>query len=120
MNSTFITVCYLSVRQVANYLPSISAAISLTPERYIWRFSIGLHSAPRLLMAAAYLGYYRGRFTRRLKEQLLSVLTFLLALSENIGLLLLTYVSSTENYSEFEMYMHQRLKNMYCKHREYS
>ncbi|KAL0162436.1 hypothetical protein M9458_041832 [Cirrhinus mrigala] len=86
--------------QVPNYLPSISAAISLTPERYIWRFSIGLHSAPRFLVAAAYLSFYRGRFSRRLKEQLLSGITFLLALSENVGLLLLTYVSSTETYSK--------------------
>ncbi|KAK7130896.1 hypothetical protein R3I94_016142 [Phoxinus phoxinus] len=84
---------------VPNYLPSVSAAISLTPERYIWRFCIGLHSAPRFLIAAAYFSFYRGRFSRRLTEQLLSVLTFLLALSENIGLLLLTYVSSTETYS---------------------
>ncbi|XP_016404612.1 post-GPI attachment to proteins factor 2-like isoform X2 [Sinocyclocheilus rhinocerous] len=85
--------------EVPNYLPSISAAISLTPERYIWRFSIGLHSAPRFLVAAAYLSFYRGRFSRRLTEQLLSALTFLLALSENVGLLLLTYVSSNETYS---------------------
>uniref|UniRef100_A0A671N6K1 Acyltransferase PGAP2 n=1 Tax=Sinocyclocheilus anshuiensis TaxID=1608454 RepID=A0A671N6K1_9TELE len=86
--------------QVPNYLPSISAAISLTPERYIWRFSIGLHSAPRFLVAAAYLSFYRGRFSKRLMEQLLSGLTFLLALSENVGLLLLTYVSSNETYSK--------------------
>ncbi|XP_016314578.1 post-GPI attachment to proteins factor 2-like [Sinocyclocheilus anshuiensis] len=87
--------------QVPNYLPSISAAISLTPERYIWRFSIGLHSAPRFLVAAAYLSFYRGRFSKRLMEQLLSGLTFLLALSENVGLLLLTYVSSNETYTGF-------------------
>ncbi|XP_065143284.1 post-GPI attachment to proteins factor 2 [Paramisgurnus dabryanus] len=85
--------------EVANYLPSISAAISLTPERYIWRFSIGLHSAPRFLMSATYLSFYLGRFSRRRTEKLLSVLTFVLAVSENSGLLLLTYVSSTETYS---------------------
>ncbi|XP_056587213.1 post-GPI attachment to proteins factor 2 [Triplophysa dalaica] len=109
---------------VANYLPSISAAISLTPERYIWRFSIGLHSAPRLLMAAAYLGFYRCRLKRRLKEQLLSVLTFLLALSENVGLLLLTYVSSTENYNVhkngFMMFVGSSLFHMICTCRLWS
>ncbi|TSL04367.1 Stromal interaction molecule 1 [Bagarius yarrelli] len=85
--------------QVNNYLPSISAAISLTPQRYIWRFCIGLHSAPRFLIAAAYFSFYRGRFARQIVEQLLSALTLLLAVSENAGLLLLTYVSSTETYN---------------------
>uniref|UniRef100_A0A8C1IJC4 Acyltransferase PGAP2 n=1 Tax=Cyprinus carpio TaxID=7962 RepID=A0A8C1IJC4_CYPCA len=104
--------------QVPNYLPSISAAISLTPERYIWRFSIGLHSAPRFLVAAAYLSFYRGRFSKRLMEQLLSGLTFLLALSENIGLLLLTYVSSNETYSVhksgFILFIGSSLVHMLC------
>ncbi|KAK3555687.1 hypothetical protein QTP86_029089 [Hemibagrus guttatus] len=85
--------------QVRNYLPSISAAISLTPQRYIWRFCIGLHSAPRLLIAAVYFSFYRSRFTRKIVEQLLSAFTLLCALSENAGLLLLTYVSSTETYN---------------------
>ncbi|XP_016095896.1 post-GPI attachment to proteins factor 2-like isoform X2 [Sinocyclocheilus grahami] len=104
--------------QVPNYLPSISAAISLTPERYIWRFSIGLHSAPRFLVAAAYLSFYRGRFSKRLMEQLLSGLTFLLALSENVGLLLLTYVSSNETYSVhksgFVLFISSSLVHMLC------
>ncbi|XP_028823531.1 acyltransferase PGAP2 [Denticeps clupeoides] len=85
--------------QVSNYLPSISAAISLTPERYIWRLCIGLHSAPRFLVAAAYFSFYRGRLAGRLLDQLLSVLVLLSSLAENVGLLLLTYVSSTEDYA---------------------
>ncbi|XP_062410065.1 post-GPI attachment to proteins factor 2 [Sardina pilchardus] len=84
--------------QVPNYLPSISAAINLTPERYVWRFCIGLHSAPRVLMAFAYFFFYKGKFLR-LPERLLSGLTLLASLSENVGLLVLTYVSSTENYT---------------------
>lgn len=85
--------------QVPNYLPSISASISLVPERYIWRFCIGLHSAPRFLVAVAYFSFYRGRFAKRLPDLLLSGLALLAALAENVGLLLLTYVSSTETYS---------------------
>ncbi|MCJ8740750.1 hypothetical protein PDJAM_G00062590 [Pangasius djambal] len=85
--------------QVHNYLPSISAAISLTPQRYIWRFCIGLHSAPRFLIAAAYFNFYRGRFAKQIVEQLLSAFTLLCAVSENAGLLLLTYVCSTETYN---------------------
>uniref|UniRef100_W5KEV0 Acyltransferase PGAP2 n=1 Tax=Astyanax mexicanus TaxID=7994 RepID=W5KEV0_ASTMX len=104
--------------QVYNYLPSISAAISLTPERYIWRFCIGLHSAPRFLLAAAYFNFYRGRFSRQLKDQLLSVFTFLCALSENVGLLLLTYVCSTETYSlhknGFIVFIASSLLHMLC------
>ncbi|TDH05378.1 hypothetical protein EPR50_G00142980 [Perca flavescens] len=85
--------------QVPNYLPSISAAISGVPERYVWRCCIGLHSAPRYLVSVAYLGFYRARFAARLPELLLSCLALLCSLAENTGLLLLTYVASTETYS---------------------
>ncbi|KAM3601656.1 uncharacterized protein V6R79_016349 [Siganus canaliculatus] len=85
--------------RVSNYLPSISAAISRLPERYIWRCCIGLHSAPRFLVSFAYFSFYRGRFANRLPELLLSVLAFLSSLTENTGLLLLTYVASTETYA---------------------
>lgn len=84
--------------QVSNYLPSISAAISNVPERYIWRVCIGLHSAPRFLTSAAYFSFYRGRLSGRLLEQLTTILTLLASLAENSGLLLLTYVGSTESY----------------------
>ncbi|KAJ8256470.1 hypothetical protein COCON_G00186220 [Conger conger] len=85
--------------QVPNYLPSISASIGLTPERYIWRFCIGLHSAPRFLMAVAYFTFYHGRLTNNCLVELLSYLNLTCAFSENIGLLLLTYVSSNETHS---------------------
>ncbi|KAI1903441.1 hypothetical protein AGOR_G00027230 [Albula goreensis] len=85
--------------QVPNYLPSISASISQTPERYIWRLCIGLHSAPRFLVAAAYFNFYRRRFAKRCAEWSLSCLNLACALGENLGLLLLTYVSSNETYS---------------------
>ncbi|KAM6961021.1 post-GPI attachment to proteins factor 2-like [Aplochiton taeniatus] len=84
--------------QVPNYLPSISASISLSPECHIWRFCIGLHSAPRLLVAVAYFNFYKGRFAPRFPEGLLSCLNFFFAVTEDFGLLLLTYVSSNETY----------------------
>ncbi|XP_078480911.1 acyltransferase PGAP2-like [Lampetra planeri] len=71
--------------QVPNYLPSISASIGLSPECHIWRICIGLHSAPRLLVAFTYFN-------------LLNCLNLAFALIENLGLLLLTYVSSIETY----------------------
>lgn len=87
--------------QVSNYLPSISAAISHVPERYIWRCCIGLHSAPRYLVAAAYFNFYYRRFAKSLPELVLSGLALICSLSENTGLLLLTYVSSSETYSKY-------------------
>ncbi|KAL4608524.1 hypothetical protein GN956_G24504 [Arapaima gigas] len=84
--------------KVRNYLPSISSSISRTPECYIWRFCIGLHSAPRFLLAAAYFSFYRDRFAKRCLEWLLACIALLFTLAENLGLLLLTYVSSTETY----------------------
>lgn len=85
--------------EVRNYLPSISAAISRVPERYIWRGFIGLHSAPRYLIAAAYFSLYQRLFRGRLLELLQGALTLLLSLIENTGLLVLTYVGSTETYN---------------------
>ncbi|XP_033954036.1 LOW QUALITY PROTEIN: post-GPI attachment to proteins factor 2 [Pseudochaenichthys georgianus] len=84
--------------QVPNYLPSISASISLSPECHIWRFCIGLHSAPRLLVAFTYFKFYKTRFASKFSESLLSALNLAFALLENLGLLLLTYVSSSETY----------------------
>ncbi|XP_068600908.1 post-GPI attachment to proteins factor 2 [Brachionichthys hirsutus] len=84
---------------VTNYLPSISAAIGAIPERYIWRACVGLHSAPRYMVAVAYFNFYRGRFARKLPELLLSGLALVCNLAENTGLVLLTYVSSGETYA---------------------
>ncbi|XP_038137459.1 post-GPI attachment to proteins factor 2 [Cyprinodon tularosa] len=84
--------------QVSNYLPSISSAISRAPELYIWRSCIGLHSAPRYLVAVAYFNFYRCRFAARLPELLLSGLVLICSVAENTGLVLLTYVASTEAY----------------------
>lgn len=86
--------------QVPNYLPSISASISLSPECHIWRFCIGLHSAPRFLVAFTYFKFYKTRFASKFPESPLSCLNLAFSISENLGLLLLTYVSSSETYCE--------------------
>uniref|UniRef100_A0A131XWX1 Putative fgf receptor activating protein n=1 Tax=Ixodes ricinus TaxID=34613 RepID=A0A131XWX1_IXORI len=85
--------------QVANLLPSISAAIgSYTPQRYIWRTGIGLHAAPRLLVSVMYRRYYAAMLADTPKYQFLASAAFWLNVVENLCLLGLTNVSSSENY----------------------
>jgi len=97
---------------VPNFLPSISAAIGdFTPERYIWRFCIGLHCFPRLMSAFVYKNFYLRsplRPSETLDEGrcfyvLMCWLICVLHLGENLALLSLSFVSSTENHAFHEM-----------------
>ncbi|KAL4230314.1 Post-GPI attachment to proteins factor 2 [Mactra antiquata] len=85
--------------KVNNILPSISAAIGRTPQRYIWRILISLHAAPRFIIAAAYYGWHKQVHVGSNQTTylfLVKVAVFLHVL-ENFMLVLLTCVSSNEN-----------------------
>lgn len=91
--------------RVQNYLPSASAAIGgFTPQRYIWRIAIALHCAPRFFYTALYHNYYKSQRieTHRGAYESLVKLTAASNVIEVFCLVLLTFVSSTENYDVHE------------------
>lgn len=85
--------------QVPNYLPSISSAIGeFVPQRYIWRFAIALHSAPRFLLASMYFSFMN-RILPKIPFYKNAVrVTTSLNVAENMALVFLSFVSSRENY----------------------
>ena len=91
--------------QVRNYLPSISAAVgSNAPEIYIFRVCIGLHSFPRFAIAFVYYHFYNDAITTlSIKSCYPKIVTLncFFNLLEISGLILLTDISSTEDYGIF-------------------
>ncbi|OQV20500.1 Post-GPI attachment to proteins factor 2 [Hypsibius exemplaris] len=90
---------------VRNYLPSLSASIGgFTPQRYIWRTGVAFHSAPRLFVSLMYYNFYNSFASIRNNEFLRKAATVncIVNMLEILALLLLTYVSSTENYGVHE------------------
>ena len=77
-----------------------SAIGGFTPQRYIWRLCIALHSGPRFVALVVNYNIFRNRTVHRNFSlyNLLVKLASLLNLVENGCLLLLTCVSSSENY----------------------
>lgn len=88
---------------VLNWLPSISAAVaSFSPERYIWRVFIALHSMPRFVLAFAFRNLLLTSPLRPLSAHtwfpIVCYLSCAVNVAENTFLLLLTSISSTENH----------------------
>lgn len=92
--------------KVPNYLPSASSAIGgFTPQRYIWRICIGLHCFPRFFFTLLYYNHYllpRVSSSTEVFYKTLVTVNAILNVVENICLIMLTFISSTENYSVHE------------------
>lgn len=94
--------------QVKNYIPSISAVTGITPQTYLWRIGIALHSAPRFAVGFMHYNYYFQRlgFVRECQrgffKKLIS-LNFWLNTVENASLVGVTYVTNRENYRKFSV-----------------
>ncbi|CAH8857703.1 unnamed protein product, partial [Trichobilharzia szidati] len=90
-----------SVCGVSNFVPSISAVTGITPQLYFWRYMIGLHSAPRLLLALTYIRYhmtcYR-LFNLSSRFKILVQAAFCLNLLDVIVFVGVAFVSNRENY----------------------
>ncbi|PAV63254.1 hypothetical protein WR25_21548 [Diploscapter pachys] len=89
--------------RVPNWLPSISAAVATyEPEKFIWRMFIGIHAGPRLVAALAYRNFLSNSPLRPhsgLRSfRFLCNFTCILHIMENLFLLGLTSVSSTEDH----------------------
>ncbi|TKR61542.1 hypothetical protein L596_028638 [Steinernema carpocapsae] len=93
---------------VDNWLPSVSAAVaSFSPERYIWRVFIGLHGAPRFVLAFAFRNLLLSAPIRSpsagIPFAILCQLACFLNLGENFFLLILTSISSVEDHEAHKM-----------------
>lgn len=86
--------------QVYNALPSISAAIgNFSPQREVWQIAIAVHALPRFFAAMAYLQYNREVLFPW--AHFLSNLALVLNLMEIVALIILSFWTSSENYSKY-------------------
>lgn len=96
-----------TVCKVYNFCPSVSAITGISPQRYIWRMGVALHTGPRILLASLYPRYFarRAALVAAPKRALFSRLTranYALHLAEALSLVGVTYVSNRENYPVHE------------------
>ncbi|KAF7241684.1 hypothetical protein EG68_10416 [Paragonimus skrjabini miyazakii] len=94
-----------SVCGVSNFVPSISAVTGITPQLYFWRYAIGFHSAPRLLLAMVYYNYHRLFLTRLscpMAFDILIKLALFFNLVDVITFVGVAFVSNRENFPVHE------------------
>ena len=103
-NECMLVSCFpVSVFQVPNIVPSISAVIGgNTPERYIWRMGMAFFSFPRMLDGFLYYNFFSlSPGIGQPGSRILNVVVWLLHVGQYLSLFTLSYVSSTEYYSEW-------------------
>lgn len=82
---------------VFNILPSISSAIgNYSPQREVWQTAILLQSIPRFYIAVIYLQFHH--VMAYSKDIWMGKIAFLLNLTENISLIILSFWTSSKNY----------------------
>jgi hypothetical protein len=87
---------------VWNFAPSISSAISVAkPQKYVWKFCIALHSAPRFFFAFLYKNYFKAGLRGRQRKLVLA--TFASNILEICGLLALSFATSREDYTSHKI-----------------
>jgi hypothetical protein len=90
--------------QVLNVLPSISAAVGdVSPQKHIFRASIGLHCPVVYLIAFCYYQYFKSMQLSTAYRRL-NFITLVTRWVEISALLSLAVVSSTENHSAHEKF----------------
>ncbi|XP_071949445.1 post-GPI attachment to proteins factor 2-like [Antedon mediterranea] len=89
--------------KVANYLPSVSAAISIEPSCYVWRIAIALCSPTRLALAFMHFMYFYNYSRANARYKFLCILCIFFEVLENLSLIGLTYISSRELKEVHEM-----------------
>ncbi|KAH3730652.1 hypothetical protein DPMN_056643 [Dreissena polymorpha] len=86
--------------QAKNILPTISTAIGgFTPQRYVWRICISLQAGLRFLLAYCYFHWHL-RVHMGVKHLLYKNLVTVAVcchILENVALIVLTAISSTDN-----------------------
>ncbi|XP_071847013.1 post-GPI attachment to proteins factor 2-like [Apostichopus japonicus] len=90
--------------QVPNYLPSISAAISVPPSAYIWRLVVASCASQRLCTVVFHHKHYSNIFVPNSYYRRLCKLCFGSEFLENLCLIGLTCISSTENHGLHAMF----------------
>ncbi|XP_071495146.1 post-GPI attachment to proteins factor 2-like [Diadema antillarum] len=83
---------------VPNYLPSISAAVAVPPSSYVWRFVIVLSAGQRLFLVSFHYSFYASVTTSVSYYPLLCKICFLSEMLENLALIGLTCIPSSENF----------------------
>ena len=71
----------------------------LAPQKYIWKICIAVHSAPRILLCKMYNTHMKKVLSKVGSVQRLVLFSCLLNIAEVLSLLLLSVVSSIEDYS---------------------